>query len=205
MYYVVVVGRSYKQSFLSKIRGNLMWPHNKLDEVQRGLLEQNIIEIGGDINENMAFYVREALLRLIAKGSPPIKVLITSGGGAVRYGLDIYDGLKYYPGEKTGVAQAIAKSMAAVVLQACQKRQSMRHSQLLIHHVSTTEVNLDALRDPARMAKIKEDAETDQARIYNILSDRTGHSVDEISAECTKDQQMNAEEALAFGLIDEII
>ena len=182
-----------------------MWPHNKLDEVQRGLLEQNIIEIGGDINEDMAFYVREALLRLVGKGSPSIKVLITSNGGSVRYGLDIHDGLKYYAGEKTGVVQGIAKSMAAVVLQACQKRHSLRHSWLLIHHVSTTEVSLDSLRDPAKMAKIKEDAETDQARIYKILSDRTGHNVDEISAECAKNQQMNAEEALSFGLIDEII
>lgn len=182
-----------------------MWPHNKLDSLQQNLLEQNILEIGGDVTEETAFYVREALLRLMAKGSPPIKVMITSNGGSVLYGLDVYDGFRFYPGEKTGVVQGRAFSMAAVILQACQKRQCLRHSRVLIHHVSTTEVKLDVLRDPGKLEKVKEDAEADQARIYKILSDRTGHAVEEVRTECAKNQSMSAEEALAFGLIDEII
>ena len=182
-----------------------MWKHDKLDDVQISLLDQNIISIGGEIDSGTALYVREALLRLMGKGSPPVKVLITSDGGSVRFGLNIYDGLKYYAGEKTGVVLGIAHSMAAVILQACQKRQCMRHSCILIHHVSTMNVGLDALRNPAKMAKIKEDLEEDQARIYKILSDRTGKSVDAISAECAKDQSMNSENALEFGLIDKVV
>lgn len=182
-----------------------MWKHDKLDDVQIALLNQNIISIGGEIDSNNALYVREALLRLMGKGSPPIKVMITSNGGSVQYGLDIYDGLRYYAGEKTGVVLGAARSMAAVILQACQKRQCMRHSLVLIHHISTTEMDLDALRDSIETKKIKKNLEKDQNRIYKILSDRTGHTVAEISAECVKNQSMTSEEALKFGLIDEVI
>jgi len=182
-----------------------MWSHNKLDEIHRGLLEQNIIEIGGEIDGDMTLYVREAVLRLTAKGSPAIKIMITSGGGSVSCGLDMYDVLAYYSGEKTGVVQGFAKSMAAILLQVCQKRKSMRHSSLLIHHVSTTQVSLDSMRNKTTMVKIKKNAESDQARLYKILSDRTKHTVSEIRQACAKNQSMNAEEALAFGLIDEII
>jgi ATP-dependent Clp protease protease subunit len=182
-----------------------MWKHDKLDEVQKGLLDQNIISIGGEIDVDTAMYVREAILRLVCKGSPPIKVLITSTGGSVRFGLDIYDALKYYAGEKTGVVSGIAHSMACVILQACQKRQCMRHSSVLIHHVSTTEMSLDAIRDKTEIAKIREDLEGDQARIYKILSKKTRKSVKKIRKECVKNKQMNSEKALKFGLIDEII
>jgi ATP-dependent Clp protease protease subunit len=182
-----------------------MWIHNKLDDVHRGLLDHGIVEISGDIDGDMAMYVREAMLRLTAKGSPAVKVIITSGGGSVSCGLDIYDTLAYYSGEKTGVVQGFAKSMAAIVLQACQKRQSMRHAYLLVHHISTTQVGLDSMRKKAKMARIKKEAEDDQVRLYKILGDRTGHTVSEIRRACAKNQSMNAEEALEFGLIDEII
>lgn len=49
-----------------------MWKHDKLDDVQIALLDQNIISIGGEIDSINALYVREALLRLMGKGSPPI-------------------------------------------------------------------------------------------------------------------------------------
>ncbi len=66
-------------------------------------------------------------------------------------------------------------------------------------------MDLDALRDSAETKKIKKNLEKDQKRIYKILSDRTGHTVVEISAECVKNQSMTSEEAMRFGLIDEVI
>src|SRR5258706_13842770 len=116
-----------------------MWGHNKLNELHRQLLDKNIIEIAGEVDADMIMYVREAMLRLIAKGNPDITVLINSNGGSVTCGLDIYDVLKYYTGKKTGIVQRFAKSMAAVILQACERRQTMRHSIIHIHHVSTTQ------------------------------------------------------------------
>lgn len=182
-----------------------MWKNNRLDRVQEGLLEQNIIAIGGNIDEDTAYYVREALLRFIGKGSPAIKVLITSNGGSFGIGLDIYDFLRTYPGETTAVVHCFASSMAAVILQGCKKRVALRHSHILIHHVSKENLSLDTLRDPKKLAEARKDLEESQAMIYKILAEKTHHTVKEIKVECAKDQEMSADEALRFGLIDEII
>jgi ATP-dependent Clp protease, protease subunit len=181
-----------------------MWKNNALDEVQMGLISRNTISIGGDIDEKMAMYVREAFLRFIIKGSPPITLIITSPGGSVNLGLDICDGLRSYAGETTAIVYGYAESMAAVVLQACKKRIAMRHSHILVHHISTTQINLDILRDKRKINEVRKNLERDQKRLYKILTDRTGRSVEAIKEACSKDQFMSAEEALAFGLIDEI-
>ncbi|MEK7576131.1 MAG: ATP-dependent Clp protease proteolytic subunit, partial [Patescibacteria group bacterium] len=68
-----------------------MWKHDNLDEVQLGLLKKNILAIGGEIDPPNAIYVREALLRLTAAGSPEITINITSDGGEVDIGLAIFD------------------------------------------------------------------------------------------------------------------
>lgn len=182
-----------------------MWKHTELDKVQKKLLKQRIISIGGEVDGSMAMYVREALLRLMGQGSPDIKVLITSGGGSVSVGLDIYDAIRLYPGKTTGIAHGIASSMAAIILQGCTKRIAAVHSRILIHHISTREVNLDVLRDQKRIARMRDDLEKDQTKLYAILAVRTKRSINSIKNECVKDRQMTAEEALEFGLIDEIV
>lgn len=182
-----------------------MWKNDKLDDVQKGLLEKNIIDISGEIDVDTAFYVREALMRLVAKGSPDIKILITSDGGHVFVGLDVYDLLRNYSGATEGVVYGFARSMAAVILQACKKRIALRHANILIHHIAKTEVSLDILRDKRRTERLRDELEKNQERMYKILVDRTGRKVGEIKRECAKDREMSAEEALEFGLIDEII
>jgi len=182
-----------------------MWKNDALDDVQKDLLNHNIIVIGGDIDDDTAFYVRESLIRLMGKGSPAVKILITSLGGLASVGLDIYDMLTIYPGETTAVVHAFAYSTAAVILQACKKRTAARHSKILIHHVSSSEVSLDILRDSKRTAKEREELEKMQARIYKILCEKTKLSMAKIKKECARDRAMDAEEALKFGLIDEII
>lgn len=182
-----------------------MWKNDKLDDVQKGLLDQNIIAIGGDIDGDTALYIREALLRLIAKGSPAIKIFITSAGGSVDLGLDIYDALRNYSGETTGVVQGYARSIAVVILQGCKKKVAMCHSRFLVHHISMIkEISLDILRDSEKVAQIRDDLEKSQAMIYEILSNTTKQPLDKIKDECAKNREMTAMEAKKFGLIDEI-
>lgn len=182
-----------------------MWAYDQLNPTQLGLLKQRILVLDGDVDQAMGRYVNEALLRLQADGSPPITVKITSGGGDVMVGLDIYDFLTHYPGEVTGVVLGFASSMAAVILQACKERRCARHARILIHHVSRTNVSLDTLRSKKRTTETREDLERSQARIYEILRERSGQSLPAIRRQCALDVQMPAKEAKAFGLIDKII
>ncbi|MEA1929385.1 MAG: ATP-dependent Clp protease proteolytic subunit [Patescibacteria group bacterium] len=182
-----------------------MWSHDELNRVQLDLLDRGVIEIGGKVEGKTALYVREALLRLVARGSPPITISICSEGGLVEVGLDIYDAFQVYPGKKIGLVVGYARSMAAVVLQACTQRIASRHAQLLIHHVSRREISLDVIQDAKRLAALKTSMEASQDRLYRILAARSGKSVAAIRRECKKGQDMTAEEALEFGLVDMVI
>lgn len=182
-----------------------MLDYNNLNEVQIALLKKRIIDLKGDVNDEMAYYVREALFRLKTENDPDIEVQISSNGGDVAVGLCIYDMLKNYPGQKTGIVNGFARSMGAIILQACNVRCCMRHSSVLIHHVSINRISLDELRSKKKLKKRKKDMEKDQDSLYKILMKKTGKSKEEIMAACRKDLGMTSKEAKEFGLIDKII
>ncbi len=179
--------------------------HYSLSRVQADLLKKNIIDLQGDVDGDMVLYVHDALAELIAKGSPNIDVLISSGGGKVLAGLDICDLLRFYKGKKTGIILCYAKSMAAIILQVCDKRLCAKHARVLIHHINGGSFTLDQLRSKKTMKAIKRGMERDQAQLYSILAEKTGQSRKKIVKACRKDRDMSAREALKFGLIDEII
>lgn len=183
-----------------------MWKYNNLDETQLKLLPQGIIDLQGDVDGDMALYVREALVRLRAHTEDlPIHILITSDGGDVQCGLDIYDALLQYHGGKTGTVGGFARSMGSLILQACEHRQCTKHSRILIHHISKRSISLDTLRNSRELKHMIKSMELSQSHIYKILSKRTGKSIEEIGERCAENKDMSAEEALKFGLVDEII
>lgn len=182
-----------------------MEKYDNLSEVQHALLKENIIDIVGEVDMNAFFYVREALLRLRAKGSPPIEVLISSNGGQVSWGLHIYDALRLYAGVKTGTVSAAAMSMATVILQACELRRCYRHSYLRIHHIKRNDMSLDVFQDSKKLKEEIDGLRQRQERIYKIFIARTGQEKEKIKKTCARDKDMTTEEALKFGLIDEII
>lgn len=182
-----------------------MWKLGELDPVDLGLLERGIVDIRGEIDGKTALHVREALLRLVAKGTPALLVQITSDGGNVDIGLDIYDALRLYSDKKTGRVVGYARSMAVVILQACQVRECARNAHILIHHVTRREVSLTVLRDKAKLHELKGDMERAQTRICNILVERTGKNLRLIREACRKESDMSAKEAKEFGLVDEIV
>lgn len=182
-----------------------MWKHDNLSKLQLELLDKGIIQLGGSVDDDMALYVHEALLRLKTNGAPAVEVRITSNGGDVGTGLNIYDMLRTYPGEKTGIVEAFARSMATVILQACEKRKALRHSKILVHHVSRSSVSLDVVRDEQKIKELRDDLEKSQSRIYTIFGDKTKKNAEVVKTKCAENTDMTAEEALEFGLIDEII
>jgi ATP-dependent Clp protease protease subunit len=183
----------------------LMWDYNGFSKLQLDLIRERVVDMSGEVDGDMARYTREALLRLKAEGSPDVEIRITSGGGHVEYGLDIYDMIRLYKGKTRGVVFGPAASMAAIILQGCVHRCAAVHSHILIHHISRGQITLDDLRSTTRIAKIRAEMEKHQQRLYQILSERTGKSIPHIRKVCAKDKNMTPAEAKAFGLIDEIL
>jgi len=181
-----------------------MWKNDHLDKIQLDLLDKNILALRGTVDQEMVFYVQEALLRLVARQSPPVVMFVTSNGGDVEIGLDIYDALRSYSGEVIGVVYGYANSMAAVILQACKTRVCAPNAQVLVHHISKREVGLDVLRSRKKTEEVRKALEESQNKIYKILMQRTRRTLREIRRECAKNQAMSAEEALAFGLVDRV-
>ena len=161
--------------------------------------------ISGSVNPAMYEFVVAALAHLRCRGSPDLKVIIDSTGGDVSWGLDIYDQLRLYRGKKRGEVMCRAASMAAIILQACDVRACARHATVLIHHISLTSVSLDELIDDAKLKKLLEKRLRDQDRLNVILSERSGKTIEELRVRCLEDRYVTSEEALEFGLIDEII
>lgn len=176
-----------------------------LNNVDAGLLKNRIIDLKGEMENEMADYVRECLKILKSENNPDIIVEISSGGGSVRVGLTIYDMLRLYPGKKTGKVIGAAHSMAAVVLQACNKRLCAKHAQMMIHHISQSSVSLDTLRSKKRIKETLDSMEEDQKFIYEVLCKSTGQNRATIKKVCSEEKYMTAEEAMQFGLVDKVI
>jgi ATP-dependent protease ClpP protease subunit len=118
--------------------------------------------------------------------------------------------LRLYRGKKTGVVVCYARSVAAVILQACDLRHCPRHSKVLIHHVSAGEfmqesISLDFLSTRKNVENLISEMSADQRQLYRILCARTGRKVAEVKRACQKNKDFSAEEAKKFGLIDEVV
>lgn len=182
----------------------------ELSNLQTKLLDSRILDINGSVDGKMVLYVREALTILATMGSPPIEVRICSSGGGADAGLDIYDLLRLYKGKKTGIVFCYARSMAAIILQACDQRHCARHAVVLIHHVNVSEgnvkyLNLDFLNSKKKINELIKDMKRWQLRLYRILEECSGKPRKLIRQICSKDEDMSAEEARRLGLIDKII
>lgn len=182
-----------------------MWDYSHIDETRQRLLSKCILDLCGEIDEEMAMYVRDSLMVLAANDNPDITVVLTSNGGDVTVGLAIYDMLVRYPGNITGEVKSFCRSMATVVLQACGHRIASANSQIKIHNVLVSGLSLSVLRNPKKIAALIEDVEDDQRTINKIYSLRTGQNFKTVTRESDKDIGMTAQEALEFGLIDEIV
>ncbi len=161
----------------------------------------------GFVDESMASNVRESLKFLKMKGSPTVRVNITSDGGFVRSGMGIHDQLLLYPGGALGVVcEYVSSAAIQLLLQGCIQRSATANTEFFCHYCQgIMRVNARILRkDKARMLMIEE-YEKINNKMVRILMDRTMRSEKEIRRMLTRERVMSAEEALEFGLIDQII
>ena len=171
-------------------------------DIYSRLLKDRIIFIGGPIDDDIANSVVAQLLFL--EGDDPdkdINLYINSPGGSVSAGLAIYDTMQYIKCEVSTICIGLAASMGAFLLAAGAKgkRKALPNAEIMIHQVSggargqATDINIQA----EQILKLKK-------RLNEILSARTGQSVERVTQDTERDNYMSAEEARAYGLIDEV-
>ena len=172
-------------------------------DIYSRLLKDRIIFLGGPIEDVTANIVIAQLLFLEAENpDKDIHLYINSPGGVVTAGMAIYDTMQYIKPDVSTICVGSAASMASVLLTAGAKgkRFALPHSQIMIHQPlggvqgQATEIEIHA-REILRMRK----------ELNGLLSLHTGQPLDVIQKDTERDNFMTAEEAKAYGLIDEIL
>ncbi len=172
-------------------------------DIYSRLLKERIIFLGEEVSDVSASLVVAQLLFLEAEDpTKDINLYINSPGGSVTAGMAIYDTMNYIKCDVSTVCMGMAASMGAFLLAggAKGKRFALPNAEVMIHQPSggakgqATEIRIVA----ENILKIKK-------RLNEILSANTGQPYEVIERDTERDNYMNAEEAKAYGLIDDII
>ena len=172
-------------------------------DIYSRLLKDRILFLGGEITDGEANVVIAQLLFLEADDpDKDIYLYINSPGGSVSAGLAIYDTIQYLKCEVSTICVGLAASMGAFLLAAGAKgkRRALPNSEIMIHQPS------GGAYGQASDVKIHADHIIKTRRKLNeMLAERTGQPIEVIAEATERDNFMSAEEAKAFGLIDEIV
>ena len=172
-------------------------------DIYSRLLKDRILFLGGEITDEEANLDIAQLLFLEADDpDKDIFLYINSPGGSVSAGLAIYDTIRYLKCEVVTICVGLAASMGAFLLAsgAKGKRKALPNSEIMIHQPS------GGAYGQASDVKIHADHIIKTRRKLNeILSERTGKPLEVIEDATERDNFLSAEEALEFGLIDEIV
>ena len=171
-------------------------------DIYSRLLKDRIIFIGSEIDQATSNSVIAQLLFLEAKApDKEIQIYINSLGGSVSDGLAVYDTMQYIRPPISTISVGISASIAAIILTAGTKgkRYALPNSRILLHQPSggVKGVASDIEIHADEIIKIRE-------RINNILSEHTNQPLKKIKADTDRDFWMTAQQALEYGLIDEV-
>ncbi len=169
-----------------------------LDEMLSDRKINCVTEIGVDSVNSMIMQ-----LLYLEKEDPDaeITIYINSPGGSVQDGLALYDVMQAISCPIKTVCMGMAASMAAVLFVAGDKRQMLAHSKLMIHDPRIMQTGGNALD----LQTISENLMKTREIMADILSKHTGKSVDEILEKTKSDSYFTGDEAVEFGLADEVI
>ena len=172
-------------------------------DIYSRLLKDRIVFIGGEIEDDMANLIIAQLLFLQNENADAdIAIYINSPGGVITSGMAIYDTMQFVGCNVATYCLGQAASMAAVLLAAGTKgkRFVLPNSRILIHQPlggargTATDINIQA-EEILRM----------RARLNEILAKHTGQPIAKIEEDVDRDHFMSSEEAVAYGLADQII
>ena len=167
------------------------------------LLNDRIIVLSEDVNDTTASLVVAQLLYL--EGQDPdkdISLYINSPGGSISAGMAIHDTMQYIKCDVSTICVGLAASMGAFLLAAGAKgkRIALPNAEIMIHQPSagTQGQITDMAIHLKRLEVVKK-------RMNRILSENTGKSIEQVTADCERDNFMTAQEAVEYGLIDRVL
>ena len=172
-------------------------------DIYSRLLKDRIIMLSGEINDYTANIVVAQLLFLAAEDpNKDINLYINSPGGSVTAGFAIFDTMNYIKCDVSTICVGMAASMGAFLLSAGTKgkRYALPNSEVMIHQPlggaqgQATEIAIAA----KHILKTRD-------KLNHILSERSGQPLEKIEQDTERDNFMSAEEAVAYGLIDQVV
>jgi ATP-dependent Clp protease protease subunit len=167
------------------------------------LMMDRIIFLGTGINDQVANIITAQLLFLESvDAKKDIQIYLNSPGGSVYAGLGIYDTMQYITPDVCTICTGMAASMGAVLMCAGAKgkRSGLRHSRVMIHQpLGGAEGQASDIEITAReIIKLKKE-------LYDIIAKHSNQTYEKVYADSDRDYWMTAEEAKAYGMIDEIL
>lgn len=172
-------------------------------DIYSRLLKDRIIMLGSAIDDNVANSIVAQLLFLEAEDpTKDISLYINSPGGSITAGMAIYDTMQYIKADVSTICTGMAASMGAFLLAAGTKgkRFALPNSEVMIHQpLGGTQGQASDIEIHAkRIIRMRE-------KLNEILSERTGQPLDVIEADTDRDNFMTAQQAVEYGLIDDIL
>ncbi len=167
------------------------------------LLKERIVFLGSAIDDVVANLVVAQLLFLEAEDpEAEVSIYVNSPGGVITAGMAIYDTMEFIRPSVNTLCMGQAASMGAVLLAAGDpgKRSALPHSRIMIHQPlggvqgQSTDIEIHA-KEILRV----------RGELNQVLSHHTGKPIEQIERDTDRDNFLNAEEALAYGLIDRIV
>lgn len=167
------------------------------------LMMDRIIFLGTGINDQVANIVQAQLLFLESvDAKKDIQIYLNSPGGGVYAGLGIYDTMQIIQPDVATICTGMAASMGAVLMCSGEKgkRTALKHARIMIHQpLGGAEGQASDIEITAReIMKLKKE-------LYEIIANHSGQTYDKVWADSDRDYWMTAEEAKAYGMIDEVL
>ena len=167
------------------------------------LMMDRIIFLGTEVDDYSANVIQAQLLYLDSSDpGKDISIYLNTPGGSVYAGLGIYDTMQFVSSDVATICTGMAASMGAVLLAAGApgKRSALKHSRVMIHQpMGGARGQASDIEITAReIQKLKKD-------LYTILAEHSGNPFERIEQDSDRDHWMTAEEAKAYGMIDEVL
>ena len=172
-------------------------------DIYSRLLKERIIFLADEVNDQTASLVVAQLLFLESEDpNKDIQLYINSPGGSVTAGMAIYDTMNYIKCDVSTICIGMAASMGAFLLSsgAKGKRLALPNAEVMIHQPSG-----GAKGQATEIQIVAENILKTKKKLNEILAANTGQTVEKIAEDTERDNFMSAEEATAYGLIDEIV